>query len=102
MLVSLVNLTQKRNEFRAFLSSKRSQAEGGHLLEPPRDPRLVQVIGRHFHFNAVTGGKANPAFAHLAAYGRQHQMLIVQLNAEHGPGQNCRDATFDFNMVFFT
>src|SRR6516164_1052101 len=60
--------------------------------QPPGDARLVQVIGRHLHFHAATGGEAHPALAHLPADGGQHQVLVVQLDPEHGAGQYRRDA----------
>jgi hypothetical protein len=70
------------------------------LPEPPGDARLVQIVGRHFHFHAVADGQAHPAFAHFAADGREDEMLVVQFDAEHRAGQHGRDATFDFNVFF--
>ncbi len=71
------------------------------LFEPPDDARLVEVVGRHLHFHAVAHGQADPAFAHLAANGGEDEVLVVEFDAEHGSGQNGRDATFDFNVFFF-
>jgi hypothetical protein len=31
------------------------------LFEPPDDARFVQVVGRHFHFHAVTGPLGEPS-----------------------------------------
>ena len=71
------------------------------LSQPPGDARLVQVVGRHFHFHAVADGQAHPAFAHLATDGRQDNVLVVQFDAEHRAGQNRLDTAFDFDVFFF-
>ena len=72
-----------------------------NLFQPPSDARLVQIVGRHFHFDAVADGEAHPAFAHFAADGGEDEMLVVQLDAEHRAGQDGLDAAFDFDVFFF-
>ena len=73
----------------------------GKLFQPPGDARLVEVVGRHFHFDAVANGEAHPAFAHFAADGGEDDVLVVQFDAEHGSGQNRLDTAFYFNVFFF-
>ena len=36
-----------------------------NLIEAINDPRFVDVVGRHFHFNAVADGESDKAFAHF-------------------------------------
>ena len=69
--------------------------------EAPSDAGLVQVVRRHFHFYVVADGEPHPAFAHLAANGRQDHMLVWQLDAEHGAGEDDGDDAFDFDVLFF-
>lgn len=71
------------------------------LFQPPSDARLAQVIRRHLHLDAVADGQAHPALAHLSADGRQHEVLVVELDAKQRAGQHGRDATFHFNVFFF-
>ena len=71
------------------------------LPEAPGDAGLVQVVRGHFHFDAVAGGNANPAFAHLAANGREDHVFVWQFDAEHGAREHDRDDAFYFNMLFF-
>ena len=71
------------------------------LLQPPNDSRFVQIVGRHFHFDAVADGESNPAFSHFARDGCEDEVLVVELDAEHGTGQNRVDDSFDFDWHFF-
>ncbi len=72
------------------------------LIQPdaPDNARLVQVILRHLHFHPVAHGQSYETFAHLAGDGRQHLMLVVQLDAKHRPGQHRLNTTFNFYMFF--
>ena len=54
----------------------------------------------HFDFNAVTNRQADEALAHLAGDVRQHLVLVVQLNAKPGAGQNGVNPAFQFNVLF--
>jgi hypothetical protein len=71
------------------------------LAQPPGDAGLVEIVGGHFHFHAVTDSEAHPAFAHLSANGGKYEMFVVQFDAKHGSGQHRCDAAFDFNVLFF-
>ena len=70
------------------------------LFQPPGDARLVEVVGRHLHFDPITDSEAHPAFAHLAANGGEDEVLVVELHPEHGAGQDDFHATLDFDMLF--
>jgi hypothetical protein len=70
------------------------------LPKPPDDARLVQIVGRHLHLDAVSDGEADPPLAHFAADGGEHQMFVVQLDTKHRTGQHSGDTAFDFNMLF--
>src|SRR6516164_10111497 len=80
---------------------RRPFASGMVSLQAPNDARFVQIVGRHFHFDAVANGESNPAFAHFAADGRQNEVLVVELDAEHGARQDGLDDSFDFDWRFF-
>ena len=53
-------------------------------LQPPHNTRFVQIVGGHFHFDAVAGGEPDPSFAHFSRDGRQNEVLVVEFDAEHG------------------
>ena len=74
-------------------------AEG--LFEAPNDAGFIHIVGGHFHFDPIPDGQTDPAFAHLAADGGEHHVLIVQLHPKHRSGQHTRHTTFDFYMFFF-
>ena len=70
------------------------------LLQPPDNARFVQIVRGHFHFDAVANGESSPAFAQFAGDGRQDEVLVVELDAEHGTGQDGLDDSFDFDWRF--
>ena len=69
--------------------------------QPPGNTCLVQIIGRHFHFDTVSDGQADPSLAHLATNRGEDSMLIIQLDTKHRSSQHRCDNTFHFNMFFF-
>jgi len=71
------------------------------LLQSPRDSRLVQIVGRHFHLDSVAHGQANPPLAHLPADRREHEVLIFQFHAEHCSGKHGLNAANYFDGFFF-
>src|SRR5208337_5200139 len=71
------------------------------LADPPGDARFAQIIGRHLHLHPVAHGQAHPSLAHLAANGRQHLVLVFQINSKHCAGEDNRHDAFNFNMLFF-
>jgi len=70
------------------------------LAESIGDPRLGNVVGRHFHSNAVAGGEADKMFAHLAGDMCQNLVLVVKDNAKHGSGQDSLNCPFQFDRLF--
>jgi hypothetical protein len=74
----------------------------GVLLHAPDDPRLAQIVGRHFHPHAVAYRQADPTLAHLATDRGEDEMLVVEFYPEHGAGQNGFDTPFHFKVLFFT
>ena len=68
--------------------------------QPPSDAALGQIVGRHFHAHAVASGEADPAFAHLATDGGEDEVLVIELDPEHGAGEDDIHATFYFNVFF--
>jgi hypothetical protein len=59
--------------------------------------RLLQIVGRHLKFDAITGRKANESLAHFSRYMCKHQMLIREFNAEHCSGKYTDDFTFGYD-----
>ena len=84
----------------AGTESGRGLPQSKTLLQPPDDPGLVQIIGGHLHLHPVAHGEADPAFAHLAAYGGEDDVLVGQLDAKHRAREHGVDAAFDFNGLF--
>jgi hypothetical protein len=68
--------------------------------DAPDNSGLVQVIGRHLHLHAVADGEAHEPLAHFAGNGRQHLMLVVQLDAKHRSGQDRQNAPLNFDVFF--
>jgi len=68
--------------------------------QPPNDAGLVQIVGRHFHFHAVADGVAQKAFTNPAGNGGQHEMLVVELDAAGGAGQDDFDGAFHRDGLF--
>src|SRR5205814_4584891 len=64
------------------------------------DARLVEVVGRHLHLDAITDGEPDETFAHFAGDVRQHLMFVVELDAKHGARQHRHYVAFHFNVLF--
>jgi hypothetical protein len=65
------------------------------------DTAAVQVVGRKLDRDLVTRQDANEVLAHLSRDMRQHLVLVLQFNFEHGIGQRFNDRGHDFNRVLF-
>ena len=78
----------------------RGDARPPKSANAPDDARLVQIVGRHLHFHAITSGQTNEAFAHFPGDRRQDLMLVVQLNFEHRSSQHGQNLTFNFDVFF--
>lgn len=68
--------------------------------EPPHDACLVEIVGRHLHADAIARGDADPALAHFARDGGEHDVLVREFDAEHRPGQDGLNPTFDLDVLF--
>ena len=69
--------------------------------QAPGNAASIQVVGGHFHSDAIAGGEANPALAHFAADSGEDHVFIVQLDPEHSVGQRLEHRCHHFNRVFF-
>ena len=85
------------------LPSRYDDYAGTHRVEilSGNDAGLRQVVWRHLHFDAVADGEAHPTLAHLAADRRQHEVFVIQLDAEHGSREHSLDSAFYFDWFFF-
>ena len=70
------------------------------LAEPINDACFVNVVRRHFHFDAVANGKADEAFAHLSRNMREDIVFVRERDSEHGAGQNGCDSSFHLDCFF--
>src|SRR4029077_11759192 len=65
------------------------------------DAAPVQVVGRKLNCYLVARQNADEGLAHLSRDMRQHLMLVLQFNLEHGIGQRFDDRRHHFNRVLF-
>jgi hypothetical protein len=70
------------------------------LAEPPRNPRFIQIVRRHFHLHSVAHSQPHPALSHFATNRREDDMTIVQFDTKHRAREDYRDGAFHFNMLF--
>ena len=70
------------------------------LTEAPNDARFIQIVGGHFHFDAITDSETDEPFAHFAGDGGKDLMLVVEFDAKHRAGQHRKNPTFYFNVFF--
>jgi len=74
---------------------------GRLVLESPNNPSLIHVVWGHLHFHPIAHGQPYPAFAHPARNSSKHEVLVVELDPEHGSWQNTLDVPFNFDIFFF-
>ena len=65
------------------------------------DPRAVKVVWRDFNADAVTGKDSNPVAAHLARYVTEHEVSVVEFDAEHRVWQRFNNVAFKLDFLFF-
>ena len=63
------------------------------------DARAVEVIWRELAAHAVPGQDANAEAPHLARHVTEHDMVVVELYAEHRIGQRLDHLTLEFDLV---
>jgi len=70
-------------------------------LQAPGDAAFAQIVGRHFHLDAVADSQANPALAHFSADGGEDEVFVVEFNAEHRASQHGLHLSDYFDVFFF-
>src|SRR5215831_1167696 len=71
------------------------------LLVPVHDSAAGQIVRRKFNRDLISRQNPDKILAHLAGDMRQHLVLVLQLDAEHGVGQRFDDRGHDLNGVLF-
>src|SRR5450432_1477311 len=66
---------------------------------PVDDPRAVEVVRGELAANAIAGEDADPEAPHLARNMPEHDVLVVELHAEHRVGQGLDHLALEFNLV---
>ena len=66
------------------------------------DATFSEVIGRHFHCDAITGENSNSVAAELAREVSQYRSILIQLYAEQPGGEFFNHGPGHFNAIFFT
>src|SRR5262245_10967643 len=64
------------------------------------DAALAEIVGRHFHGDAITGQRPDAALAHLASGVGDDLMAILQLYAETTIGQYLLDQAIELQEFF--
>lgn len=73
---------------------------GERLTEAINNAGFVEVVRRHFDFNAVSDGQSDESLPHLAGNVSKHHVAVVQFDTEHGSRQDCFDFAFQFDVTF--
>src|SRR6185312_11218233 len=66
---------------------------------PVDDPRSVQVVGRELAAHAIAGQDADAEAPHLACHMAEHDVVVVQLHAEHRVRQGLDHLALEFDLV---
>jgi hypothetical protein len=72
----------------------------GKLLQAVRDARLIQIVWRHLHADAVPERKSDEALPHFAGNVGEHAMFVSELDPEHGSGEDGDNRAFGFDSLF--
>lgn len=90
-------------DFREFQESQGSnftKCWERRLTEAINDAGFVEVVRRHFDFDAVSDGQSDESLPHLAGDVSEHHVTVVQFDAEHSSRQDCFDFAFQFDVTF--
>src|SRR5256714_8341595 len=63
------------------------------------DARAVEVVGRELAAHAITGEDADAKASHLARDVSENDVVVVELDAEHGIGQRLDHLALEFDLV---
>ena len=66
---------------------------------PIDDSRAVQIVRGELAANAITRQDADPKAAHLSCDVPEHNVVVVQLHAEHRVRQGLDHLALEFNLV---
>src|SRR5437879_1127903 len=58
------------------------------------------VVRRHLHSHSIADCKPNEPLAHLSGNVREHEMIVRERDAKHGPGQDHHDGALQFDRLF--
>src|SRR3954454_14908808 len=64
------------------------------------DATAIEVVGRQLDADAVSGKDADPEPAHLPRDVPEHDMVVVELHAEHRVGQGLDDLALELDLLF--
>ena len=87
-------------EFQEAQWSNFAKCWGRRLTESIDDAGFVEVVRRHFDFDAVSNGQSDESLPHLAGNVSEHHVAVVQFDAEHSSRQDCFDFSFQFDVIF--
>ncbi len=65
------------------------------------NPRLSQIVGRHFNVYPISDADADKILSHLAGDVGQHFVAVLQSHSKHRARQNLCDSAGDFYWLFF-
>ena len=54
--------------------------------QPIDNARFIEIVRRHLYFDPVAHSEADESFPHLAGNVGKNEVMIFELNAEHGSG----------------
>src|SRR5436305_570662 len=63
------------------------------------DARAVEIVGRELAAHAITGEDADAKAPHLARDVSEDDVVVVELDAEHGIGQRLDHLALEFDLV---
>ena len=65
------------------------------------DPRAIQVVGGQLTANPIARENADPEAPHLARDVPKHDVVVVELDAEHRVRQGLDNLSFELDFLFF-
>src|ERR1019366_8445961 len=66
---------------------------------PVDDPRAVQVVGGELAADAIARKDPDPEAPHLARHMSEHDVVVIELHAEHRVGQGLDHLALEFDLV---
>ena len=67
------------------------------MSESINDTSFRGVVRRHLHSHSIADCKPNEPLAHLSGYMREHEMIVRERDAKHGPGQDHHDGALQLD-----